>query len=138
MLDTEDLTPNSVVRRDLEMVPFKVGETVRLNNIFFDTGKATLRPESYRELDRVIKLFTYSPNLKIEINGHTDAVGSETSNQALSEARAKTVSDYLLSKNLSNDKITYVGFGESSPIADNDSEDGRQLNRRVEFKIVDL
>ena len=138
MLDTQDITPNTTLRRDLEMVPFKVGETVRLNNIFFDTGKATLRPESYRELDRVIKLFTYSPNLKIEIDGHTDDVGSEQSNQALSEARAKTVRDYLLSKNLSEDKITYLSFGESSPIAENTSEEGRQLNRRVEFKILDL
>ena len=138
LINTAGLEPESVIRRDLEMVPFKVGETVRLNNIFFDTGKATLREESFRELDRVIKLFTYAPNLKIEIDGHTDSVGSENSNKELSEARAKTVRDYLLSKDLSPDKINYLGFGESSPIAENDSETGRQLNRRVEFKILDL
>ncbi|MBT30665.1 MAG: hypothetical protein CMO01_13480 [Thalassobius sp.] len=138
VINCENLEPQSVTRKDLEMVPFKVGETVRLNNIFFDTGKATLRDESFRELDRVIKLFTYAPNLKIEIDGHTDNIGSEHSNKQLSEARAKTVRNYLLSKELSEEKIEYLGFGESSPIADNESETGRQLNRRVEFKILDL
>ncbi|MEM1135466.1 MAG: LamG-like jellyroll fold domain-containing protein [Bacteroidota bacterium] len=138
VVNTTGLLPESVIRRDLNMVPFKVGETVRLNNIFFDTGKSSLRPESYRELERVIKLFSCTPKLRIEINGHTDNVGSEMSNQTLSENRAKTVRDFLISKNLSPDKVTFVGLGESLPIANNDSDDGRQLNRRVEFKILDL
>ena len=107
-----------------------------MNNIFFDFGKATLRNESYPELERVISLLEKNPKLSIEIQGHTDNVGDDNSNLTLSENRAKAVKDYILNKGIKEKQITSKGFGESKPIVPNTSDTNRQENRRVDFLIL--
>lgn len=124
------------IEKDIYLKKAAVGATVVLRNIFFDFAKATLRPESQNELDRLIKLMTEMPNLKIEISGHTDNVGSAQFNKSLSERRAKAVVDYLIEKGISPTRLTYKGYGFDMPIATNDTDEGRQQNRRVEFKII--
>jgi len=124
------------IKRDLYLVPIEVGQTIRLNNIFFDFGNATLRAESFPELDRVVKVLNDNPKLEIEMSGHTDNVGGADINLKLSEQRANTVKEYLVSKNISQNRIVSKGYGETKSVADNNSEEGRQLNRRVEFTIL--
>jgi outer membrane protein OmpA-like peptidoglycan-associated protein len=119
------------------VVPVEVGQSIRLNNIFFDFAKATLRKDSFHELDRILPYFEKFSNLKIGLNGHTDSVGSDAANQKLSEDRANSVRDYLVSKGISGDKIEAKGYGETEPVASNDTDEGRQLNRRVEFTIIE-
>jgi OOP family OmpA-OmpF porin len=124
------------ITRDLYLVPIEVGSTVRLNNIFFDVGKATLRPESYSELDRLGGLMVQNPKMQIELSGHTDNVGSDDSNMKLSEDRAKTVTEYLITLGIATNRVIAKGYGETKPVTSNDTEDGRQMNRRVEFTIL--
>lgn len=114
----------------------KVGSKIILRNIFFDFNKTTLRPTSTGELDRLAKMLKDIPKLKIEISGHTDNVGSDAYNKKLSEGRAKAVVDYLIKKGIASDRLTFVGYGESQPIESNDTEEGRQMNRRTEFKVL--
>ncbi len=121
---------------DLKLVAIKEGEKVPLNNIFFEYAKATLRSESFPELDRIAETLKSNVSLTIEIQGHTDNVGSNESNLKLSQDRAESVRTYLLSKKLPANRVTSVGFGETRPIASNDTEEGKAQNRRVEFVIV--
>lgn len=114
----------------------KVGETVVLRNIFYETAKYALLDPSKSELDKLVDFMKKYPKISIEIGGHTDNVGSKTSNQVLSENRAKTVRDYLVSKGISPDRITYKGYGDTKPIDSNDTPEGRASNRRTEFKIT--
>lgn len=130
------VTQEIVMRRDLLMIPFEVGQKVRVNNVFFDFGKADLQDESFSELDFLVGLFTAFPNLVLEIGGHTDNVGSDDANQKLSAARANSVRTYLMGKGIGAEKVIAKGYGEAMPVADNESEEGKQLNRRVEFTIV--
>ena len=123
-------------QKDLLMIPIEIGVTVRLNNIFFDFDKATLRPESFPELDRVVDLLTQNPTVEIEIRGHTDDKGSEDYNLTLSQGRAEEVRNYLIQKGLEEFRVEAKGYGESVPEVPNNSEDNRQINRRVEFKVT--
>lgn len=113
-----------------------VGKKIVLNNIFFDFNKATLRQESLSELDRAVSLLNNMVSLEIEISGHTDNVGSQSYNQRLSEARAKSVVDYLIGKSIDKKRLMYKGYAFSQPIATNDTEEGKQMNRRTEFKVL--
>ena len=108
-----------------------LGDTVTLRNIFFETAKATLLEASLAELDRLAEALNRHPNLRLEVGGHTDAVGSDTDNQLLSERRAKAVYDYLVQRGVNADRLTYRGYGESHPVADNDTPEGRAKNRRT-------
>ena len=121
---------------ELKLVPIKAGEKVLLNNIFFEYAKASLKSESFPELDRIAETMKENINLTIEIQGHTDNVGSNEANLKLSQDRAESVRTYLISKKLPANRVTSVGFGESRPLASNDTEDGKAQNRRVEFVIV--
>jgi outer membrane protein OmpA-like peptidoglycan-associated protein len=114
-----------------------IGAKIVLNNVFFDSGKATLKPESYPELDRLVNIMKQYPNLKIEISGHTDSKGSDVYNQKLSQQRSQSVSDYIISQGVNLAQITAYGYGETIPRADNLTEAGRGLNRRVEAKILE-
>ncbi len=122
--------------KELKLIPIEAGAIVRLNNIFFDTGKAELRPESSPELDRMITTMNENPKLVIELGGHTDNVGGNELNQKLSQDRADSVREYFVSKGIEPDRVASKGFGETKPVATNDTDDGRQQNRRVEFLIV--
>ncbi len=131
-----DTASYQVVEKNVALQPLKIGSRIVLKNIFFDFDKATLRPESTAELDRLINLLTTYANLKIEISGYTDNKGSQAYNQKLSEARSKSVVDYLIAHGIPTARLTYKGYGMDSPIATNETDEGRQLNRRTEFKII--
>jgi len=135
-VSTERIKQKAVIEKDLYLAPVAIGETVVLNNIFFDLDKATLKEESFPELNRLLKIFDQIPGLVIEIGGHTDSQGSDEYNLNLSDARANAVRDYLIQHGISEDKITAVGYGATIPIDTNDTPEGRAQNRRVEFKIL--
>jgi len=125
------------IRKDIGLNRYKAGTTIILRNIFFDFDKATLRPESKTELERVYTILTENPRMKVRIAGHTDNIGSDEYNQRLSEARAKAVCEYLISRGISIDRLSYIGYGESRPIDTNETSEGRQNNRRVELEIIE-
>jgi outer membrane protein OmpA-like peptidoglycan-associated protein/tetratricopeptide (TPR) repeat protein len=122
--------------KDVELKNVAVGSVIVLRNIFFDFDKATLRPESTNELERLIKLLNDLPTLKIEIGSHTDSKGSDDYNMKLSQARSESVVNYLISHGIAKDRLVAQGYGETKPIASNDTDEGRQQNRRSEFKIL--
>ncbi|ABG59404.1 OmpA family protein [Cytophaga hutchinsonii] len=124
------------ITRDYYLVPIEVGQSIKLNHIYFETSKYDLLPESYYELDKVVKLLRENPKMKIEIEGHTDNQGNADKNMILSQNRAKSVMDYIISKGITADRITSKGFGITKPMVDNDTPENRQLNRRVEFTIL--
>ncbi|MBL0328641.1 MAG: OmpA family protein [Bacteroidetes bacterium] len=124
------------VVKDVALKNIAVGSKIILKNIFFDFDKATLRPESTNELERLTKLLNDVPTLKIEISGHTDSKGADEYNKTLSNNRAKAVLDYLVKAGIAANRLTSVGYGEEQPISTNDTDEGRQLNRRTEFKIL--
>ncbi len=101
--------------------------------ITFDVGKSVIKPESMGEINRIVQLMNDNPELKFEVQGHTDNTGNAASNQTLSEARAKAIVDKLVEMGISADRLTSVGKGQTSPIADNSTEEGKAKNRRVEF-----
>lgn len=119
------------IRRDADVlaVTFK-------SDVLFDSGSSALKPGAYQELDRVSRVLTQYPETRIMIAGHTDSDGSEAFNQNLSVQRAEAVRNALVSQGVSASRLTTAGFGESQPIADNNSEAGKQLNRRVVVTIV--
>jgi outer membrane protein OmpA-like peptidoglycan-associated protein len=110
--------------------------TFTLNNVFFDSGKATLRPESDKELNELAELMNLQKTLVIEIAGHTDNVGTAESNQKLSEDRANSVRQYLLKKGIEPARVTAKGYGDTMPVADNSTAAGKQKNRRTEVHII--
>lgn len=126
---------DNLVDKTIELKNIAVGSKIALRNIFFDTGKSTLRPESNAELDRLVQLMKDVPNLKIEISGHTDNTGSASLNATLSQDRAQAVVDYLKAKGVTATRMTAMGYGSNRPVASNDTSDGRQQNRRTEFEI---
>ena len=128
-------TDDQLVNKTIELKNIAVGSKIALRNIFFDLAKATLRPESNSELDRLVKLMKDVPNLKIEISGHTDNTGSALTNETLSQQRAEAVVNYLKQKGIDGSRMTAKGYGASKPVATNNTDDGRQQNRRTEFEI---
>jgi outer membrane protein OmpA-like peptidoglycan-associated protein len=136
-IDLTQIKEYKEIKNDIiTIAPIEVGVDVPLNNIFFEYAKATLRPDSYPELDRIADTMKENPNLVIEIQGHTDNVGSNESNLKLSQDRAEAVRKYLLSKKIQTARVTSVGYGETKPVATNDTEEGRAQNRRVQLAIV--
>ena len=127
-------------QHDFKMTPLAkmTDKAVVLENIFFETGSAVLLPASYPELRKLLQVLHENPTMKIEIRGHTDNVGTEEDNQVLSDNRAKAVFQYLINNNIDTSRLSYKGFGETHPIAQNESEAGRQKNRRTEFVILGL
>jgi outer membrane protein OmpA-like peptidoglycan-associated protein len=122
--------------RDIQLKKLEVGKSIVLNNIFYDFDKATLRPESMSELERLVQLMNENPTISIEISSHTDNKGSDEYNQKLSQQRAQSVVDFLIGKGIKQERLVAKGYGESVPVATNDTDEGRQLNRRTEFKIL--
>jgi outer membrane protein OmpA-like peptidoglycan-associated protein len=125
------------IEKDIELSRLEVGKKIVLKNIFYDFDKSTLRPQSIAELERLTKLLEVNPRMRIEISSHTDNVGSAAYNEKLSANRALSVVNYLVDKKgIKKDRLEYKGYGFTQPIAPNDSDQGRQLNRRTEFKIL--
>jgi outer membrane protein OmpA-like peptidoglycan-associated protein len=135
-LDVKELKEYREIRRDLYLTPIEVGATIRLNNLFFDFAKADLRAESYPELNRATKFLNDNPGIAIEVAGHTDNVGSDEANRKLSDDRARAVKEYMIAQGVTPERIVSKGYGESRPVAANTTDEGRQLNRRVDFTIV--
>ena len=128
---------DTTIEKNFHLKPLEVGLKVRLDKIYFDFDKTTLRSESFDQLDMVAKLMEQNPGLKIEIAGHTDNKGSDVYNKKLSQGRAEAVRSYLMGKWISGKRILANGYGESRPETSNDTDKGRQVNRRVEFKVLE-
>lgn len=126
----------SPVALDVYLDPIKAGAAVVLNNLFFETGAYRLADNSKTELNKLIRFLQQNEGMKLEIAGHTDDVGSDKANQVLSEKRALAVVDYLRTHGIGKDRLRHKGYGESGPVVPNNSEENRQLNRRIEMRVL--
>jgi outer membrane protein OmpA-like peptidoglycan-associated protein len=131
-----DPSTDSSYTKDIPLQPIETGAAIVLKNIFFDTKDFALKPASLDELDKLVTLLKDNPLLKIQITGYTDNVGQPKDNLLLSENRARSVVNYLASKGIDVKRLTYKGFGETKPIADNSIEQGRAMNRRTEMSVL--
>lgn len=129
-------TADSTYEKNISLLPIENNARVVLKNIFFEVNKFEINPASQAELDKLIQLLTENPTLKIEISGYTDNVGKPADNLTLSNNRAKAVVSYLVSKNIAAARLTAKGYGETKPLADNKTEEGRAQNRRTEMKVI--
>lgn len=139
-VDMRTTKKGSVVTQDLMLTSIAVavekGMTFRLKNIFFDSGKWDLRPESFEELNKLLSFMGEYQSVRIEIGAHTDNVGKDDANMVLSQKRAQSVVDYLKGKGITESRMMAKGYGKTVPVADNATPEGKQLNRRVEFKLI--
>ena len=127
-----------IVEKEIRLKKVEVGTKIVLRNIFYDFNKATLRPESKNELEKLIKLLNDNPTLDIELGAHTDSRGTDDYNQKLSLRRAESVVTYLREAGIPSSRLVSKGYGEKEPIATNQTDEGRQLNRRTEFTILKI
>ena len=135
-VDLTKLTEYKEITQDLYLTPIKKGETIRINNIFFDANKFELQQESFAELDRISKFLKDNPLIKVQVSGHTDNVGTDANNLNLSTNRAQSVVNYLIKSGIDKIRLSAIGYGKTKPTADNKTEEGKQKNRRVEFVII--
>ena len=135
-----EASKEAVRKLDIRMIPLSgsLKKTIALQNIFFGSGSSLLLPSSKPELNKLVQMLQTNASMTIEIRGHTDNVGTDESNMKLSEARAKSVYQFLIDKGIDVKKLSYKGFGETKPLAGNDTEKGRRQNRRTEFFIVKI
>ncbi len=133
---TNTSVPDSVYEKNIALQPIEANASIVLKNIFFDVSQFELKPQSRVEMDELVQLLNENPSLRIEISGHTDNAGKPADNLLLSNNRAKEVVNYLVSKNIASQRLTAKGYGETKPIANNHSEEGRAMNRRTEMKVV--
>ena len=110
--------------------------TINLTNVFFNVGSAALKDDSKYELDNIAKIMKDYNDIAVEISGHTDNTGDANANVVLSQSRAETVTNYLVTKGISSDRLRSVGYGQTQPADTNDTVEGRQNNRRIEMKII--
>lgn len=134
-LDKIKLVEYQEIDMDLYLAPLAPGSSIRLNNIFFKKGTGTILKESYPELDRLVGIMNANPTLEIEIEGHTDGLGSVNSSIKLSEERVESVKEYLVNRSIDKKRISGTGYGGARPIVNNSTEENRAKNRRVEIKI---
>jgi outer membrane protein OmpA-like peptidoglycan-associated protein len=136
ILDYSSETGEDKLNQDFFLKKVEVGIKVVLENIYFETGKAVLRPESNDALDQVFRFLENNPSIRLEISGHTDNTGSLRINQRLSRDRAAAVVNYLVQRGISQEKLESRGYADTQPVATNGTAAGRQQNRRVEFKVL--
>ena len=127
---------DTVFNIDIPLQPIEANAATVLKNIFFETNKYELKPESQTELDQVVQLLKDNPSLHIQISGHTDNSGKTTDNKTLSENRARAVTAYLITKGITQTRLAFKGFGDTVPLADNATQEGRAKNRRTELKVI--
>jgi outer membrane protein OmpA-like peptidoglycan-associated protein len=118
------------------VIKYELPKVYTLENVYFDSGKSTLRPESYKALNNLAEVMLHKKSMKIEIAGHTDSDGDDEANMKLSQARAEVVKSYLIKKGIEAERIVAKGYGETQPVASNDTEEGKQKNRRTEVRIL--
>jgi OmpA-OmpF porin, OOP family len=138
-IDLSKITNNRYLEiegKDMTVKPVEVGVKVEMNNIFFEFGKAELKPESFPELNRIATFFKSNTKIVSEISGHTDNVGSDEVNNKLSQERADVVRKYLLTQGVPAEKLTAKGYGKNKPKVANDTPENQAINRRVEFEIL--
>ncbi len=133
-----DGIPDKPYLIEVLLQPVNVGEVITLQNIFFNSGSAEILSESAVELGKVKQLLSENPGMRISVNGHTDDIGEENDNQVLSEARAKAVVRFLTDAGIDEGRMSWKGYGESRPVAENDTDEGRAKNRRTELEILAL
>ena len=133
---TQLSTGSEEISRNLILVPMEQGQTLTINNVFFETGQFELLPASFPELERLAKLMNENPNMRIRLEGHTDNVGNAQNNMNLSNSRVEAVKSFLVNKGVAANRIQSRGMGQTKPIAPNNTEEGRAKNRRVEFIIL--
>ena len=119
------------------IVGYEPATTFNLEDVHFDVNKASLRPASFKALDNLAYVLKIKNDIKVEIAGHTDSDGDDMENMKLSQARAESVINYLITKGIAKDRLVAVGYGETEPIADNDTASGKQENRRTEARILE-
>ncbi|MDE3235139.1 MAG: PD40 domain-containing protein [Bacteroidota bacterium] len=129
---------DSTYQKDIALQPLEVNAGFTFKNVQFATNSSALEPVSEIELNKLVQILTENPTLTIQINGHTDNTGIEANNITLSNERAKSVANYLVSKGIAKTRLAYKGFGASKPVADNNTPEGRALNRRTECIITGL
>ncbi|MEO1514639.1 MAG: OmpA family protein [Bacteroidota bacterium] len=134
----DDVTLQHLIPPNLAEMELSVGQVIRLDRIYFDFDKWDLLPRSFTQLDQLVDLMNKYPSLRIAIHGHTDSRGSDPYNIRLSDRRAQSVHDYLQANGIAEERLASQGFGESRPIDTNATDEGRQMNRRVEFVVVEL
>lgn len=117
-------------------IKFELPARITLEDVLFETGSAKLNPSSYKSLDELADFMKRKTGMYIEVAGHTDNVGSESSNVTLSQKRAESVRNYLIGKGILPTRLTAKGYGQTEPVADNESEDGRKQNRRTEIRVI--
>lgn len=128
------------IRTDFKLFPLEVDQVVRLDNIYYDLAKWNIRPDAAVELDKLVATLQDNPTVKIELSSHTDCRGKDAYNLGLSEKRAKSAVDYMISKGITKDRVTSKGYGETRPVSscacEKCTEDEHQQNRRTEFKVL--
>jgi outer membrane protein OmpA-like peptidoglycan-associated protein len=134
-LERTEFAPLAVTARPPAPPP-KIEKIEIKDKIQFETGKATLKKQSFAILDEVVKVMQSRPTIKVQVEGHTDSVGDADKNRKLSQDRAESVMAYLVKKGIDKGRLTAKGFGPDRSVADNATEAGREANRRVEFLIV--
>jgi len=137
-LNLANITASIEIVKDLYLDPIVKNQPVVLNNVYFDFDSDIIRPESFPELDKLSEMLLDNPNLHMTIDGHTCSMGTDIYNLDLSNRRAGSIADYFLTKGVLASHLTFNGYGESLPIASNDDEAGRELNRRVEFELKEI
>lgn len=136
-LNLNQYDESKTIEENIPLQPAKEDKKVILRNVYFDFDKAVLREESYQQLDIVQEYLSNNKNIKIEIEGHTCSIGTKSYNKNLSQKRAQNVVDYLTDHGIEKDRLIAKGYGENQPLASNDDERGRKINRRVVFKVVE-
>ncbi|HRH37498.1 MAG TPA: carboxypeptidase regulatory-like domain-containing protein, partial [Flavobacteriales bacterium] len=134
--------PQSIITTDFKLFPLVVDQVVRLDNIFYDYNKWNIRPDAAVELDKLVQTLRDNPTVKIELSSHTDCRGKDAYNLSLSQKRAKSAVDYLISQGISGDRLKSKGYGESKPsekcVCEKCTDDEHQRNRRTEFKVLGM
>ncbi len=125
-------------KQDSVFTNLQVNQAIRLDNVYFDQSSYILRPESYSQLNKLLKTLQGNPKLVIEIAGHTDNVGDRQLNRLLSQNRAKVIANYLANNGIRDERLQHKGYGDAKPVAPNDSEENKRLNRRVEFVVLKM
>lgn len=135
-IDLSENMDNKTINKKIELTALETGNSITLRNILFETAKADLKSDSFESLNKLADMMSNNKEIKILISGHTDNVGNAAYNLELSAKRVKSVAAYLQSKGIDSSRLKSQGFGSTKPIADNKTEEGKQMNRRVEVTIL--
>ncbi len=135
-IDLSQLTQNQDINKNIFLKPLEAGETIHLKDIFFGRGEYILLSSSFGELDKLVKVMQENPTMEIELEGHTDIIGNADDNMKLSENRVNAVKQYLVNKGIADKRIQTKAYGGTKPLKTDGTDEERQVNRRVEFKIL--